>query len=79
MNNKRNGLGVEQDLERKTKYIGEFEDDKRKGYGELIYLNRSNVRLKGFWTDGFVRAGDGIYCTEDGRVLEEVSDEFILI
>ena len=43
--------------------------DKREGYGELIYQNRENVMLKGFWEDGDVRPGEGIYCTAQGRVL----------
>ena len=76
-NNNRDGMGVEEDLVKKTKYIGEFVSDKRHGYGELIYLNRENVRLRGFWDNGDVRPGEGIYCTKEGRVLGEVSADDI--
>lgn len=69
VNQKKQGIGIEEDHLRATKYVGSFQNNKRNGYGELTYLNRDSARLKGFWTDGIMKAGDGVYLSSEGKFL----------
>jgi hypothetical protein len=57
---------------RNTFYIGQFENNKRHGYGELTYKDRENVKLIGFWTEGIMKAEEGVYVSKDGAYLDVI-------
>lgn len=57
MNDKKNGKGHFK-YANGTEYIGEFQDDLRHGYGEIVWPNKANY--KGYWHRGLLE-GEGIY------------------
>lgn len=62
--NNKEGIGKEYDIVRKTTYVGNFVDNEKDGYGEIIYDDRKS--LKGFWKKGVMANGDGVFLDEKG-------------
>jgi hypothetical protein len=78
---KKEGIGEEVDEVRETLYIGQFSNNKRNGYGELTYFSeeKDRIKLMGFWTEGIMKAGEGVYVTKDGAFLEHFGDDLQLM
>lgn len=45
----------------------------------MTYKNRENVKLKGFWKDGYMDSGDGVYVSANGVYLETIGDDIQLM
>ena len=40
----------------------------------MTYLNRDNIKLKGFWNDDIIKKNEGVFVTANGLKLESGGD-----
>jgi hypothetical protein len=78
--NKNQGLVGRKILLDKLNILGNFKMIRGHGYGELSYgKNREDVKLKGFWTNGIIKSGEGMYVSKDGVFMESIGDDIQLL